>query len=1576
MKKIAFIIAISIITTFMFSCGGGGGGVDDAIDETITITYNANGAESGTVPPSQRGSVSSPPPIQGNIGNLAKNGYILNATSPWNSKADGSGAIYTPGRGYTPENLTLYAQWIPLFNYQVISPVSPSPAMDGAQKSSANAYIKITGLTYEGRQLSDIVIPESIDGYTVVSIGANAFQDCGNIAGISIPENVTTIEDNAFAGCTGITTLIIPRSVTSIGSGTFSGCGGLNSIVLLSTTPPAMGVSAMEGCTATVSVPVTAVDTYKATEGWNTYSSNIAGYSTEIYIVTYDGQGATTQANPSGKEIVPPAVTVGQLPTAPIKTGYNFGGWFTEIEGGGSSFTASTVVSSNITVYAKWDEYNYTVTFNDQGATTPVGETSKIVSSPSTTVDSLPTEPSKGGFYFGGWNTKPDGTGTVFNANTTVSSDITIYAVWLNNPTFTVTFDGQGATTAANPSSKQVVSPAVTVGELPAPPLKTGYIFGGWYNQPEGAGGEFSASTVVTKNTTVYAKWNSYSYTVTFNDQGATTPVGDASKTVTSPNTTVGTLPTEPVNTGYYFGGWNTKSDGSGAAFNADTQVTGDITVYAMWMNNPTFTVTFNGQGATTQANPSTKQVVSPAVTVGELPDPPLKTGYIFGGWYTGQNGTGSLFTTSTIVNSNIAVYAKWDSYSYTVTFDGQGATTAASPTKKTVNSPAVKVGSLPTPPLKTGYNFGGWYNEPEGAGGEFTADTVVTGNKTVYAEWNSYNYTVTFDSQGATTEADPTSKTVSTPSTTVGKLPTSPLKEGYIFDGWYTQPNGKGTKVVVSTIIESDITVYAKWTELFTYNTNVSAITITGLTEEGKKLSSIAIPALIDGKPVTSISTSAFFSCKNLTNITLPNSIISIGSTAFAGCTGITSITIPASVTNIEYTAFQGCTSLTSITISNGVTNIRGFSGCTGLTSITIPDSVTSIGNNAFEYCTGLTSITIPDSVTSIGNHAFSGCTNLSEVTIPDGVTTIGSSAFSGCTGLTSITLPNSVTTIGSSAFSRCTSLSNITIPAGVTRVDNNAFSGCSNIVTINYNAVNCTFMGSAINYVFTGCSKIATLNIGNDVESIPPYAFSGCTGLTSITIPNSVTSIGDNAFSGCTNIRTVIFNATNCTYMGGAKTYYSDKTVFAGCNQFTTLIIGNNVESIPDFAFCSCTSLSVITIPNSVTTIGNYAFSGCSGLTSITIPNSVTTIGSSVFYECTSLSEITIPNSVTSIGDSVFAECTSLSEITIPNSVTTIGSSVFYECTSLASITIPNRVTIINNATFAGCTSLSEITIPDGVTTIVGAAFYGCTNLSSIIIPNSVTTIGSYAFNGCTSLASITIPNRVTIINNATFAGCTSLSEITIPDSVTTIGESAFSGCTGLLNITIPAEVTSIGNKAFSGCSNITSVNYNAVNCTTMGSAGNYVFTGCSKIKTLNIGNAVENIPPYAFSGCNGYFRVTIPDGVTIIRDNTFYDCPGLSGITISASVTSIGNNAFNRTSLVGLDIPKKLTYIGDYAFANSKLGGITFKSTNPPTLEESCFSNTNLSKMFVPSSALSRYKSAYGHFGCDIVVDQWEE
>ncbi len=132
-----------------------------------------------------------------------------------------------------------------------------------------------------------------------------------------------------------------------------------------------------------------------------------------------------------------------------------------------------------------------------------------------------------------------------------------------------------------------------------------------------------------------------------------------------------------------------------------------------------------------------------------------------------------------------------------------------------------------------------------------------------------------------------------------------------------------------------------------FTYTDDGTSITITDYPEGA--VGPAEIPAMIDGKPVTSIGYDyAFLNCSALISVTIPSSVTSIGSRAFFNCNSLTSVTIPSSVTSIGDLVFLNCSSLTSVTIPEGLTSIGqgAFVNCSALTSVTIPSSVTSIGD------------------------------------------------------------------------------------------------------------------------------------------------------------------------------------------------------------------------------------------------------------------------------------------------------------------------------------------------------------------------------------------------------------------------------------------------------------------------------------------------------------------------------------------------------------------------------------------------------------------------------------------------------
>ena len=204
-----------------------------------------------------------------------------------------------------------------------------------------------------------------------------------------------------------------------------------------------------------------------------------------------------------------------------------------------------------------------------------------------------------------------------------------------------------------------------------------------------------------------------------------------------------------------------------------------------------------------------------------------------------------------------------------------------------------------------------------------------------------------------------------------------------------------------------------------------------------------IEIPAKFGDYTVTDIGSWAFDGCP-LTTLSLGKNIKTIGDYAFDDCRNLKNVTIPQSVTSIGYEAFCQCISLETLSfgeksfgenIETNITTIGdyAFDYCIALKSVTIPQSVTSIGKHAFDGCHSLDSLAINGAIESMGKQAFDGCISLKTLKLGENIKTIGNYAFRNCISLTNVTIPEKVTTIGPGTFSWCTHLESITLPAGL---------------------------------------------------------------------------------------------------------------------------------------------------------------------------------------------------------------------------------------------------------------------------------------------------------------------------------------------------------------------------------------------------------------------------------------------------------------------------------------------------------------------------------------------------------------
>ncbi|EAD7779614.1 InlB B-repeat-containing protein [Listeria monocytogenes] len=393
-----------------------------------------------------------------------------------------------------------------------------------------------------------------------------------------------------------------------------------------------------------------------------------------------------------------------------------------------------------------------------------------------------PARPMVEGYSFGGWFEEPNGTGIrwYFAGVPMPAKDVVLYAYFTIN-TYTATLISEERT------ATQPVVYQKKINE-PTKPVKDGYTFIGWYDaETGGKKWDFANDLMPGKNVTLYARFASKTYPMTFDNDGVTT-------TETVDYDGLAEEPTTPTKAGYTFDGWyDAETGGKKWDFAQDKMPANPVTLYARFtMNN--YTATFNNDGTTTTQTVDYQEALTE-------PTEPTKDGYTFDGWYDAQTGGNKWnFATNKMPANNITLYARYSVKSYTATFDKEGTTTT-----QTANYDSLL--TEPAAPTKDGYTFDGWYDaETGGTKWNFATNKMPAKNVTLYARFTVKSYTATFDKDGTTT-----TQTVNYDS--LIQEPTAPTKDGYTFTGWYDAETG-GTKwdFAANKMPAKNVTLYARF--------------------------------------------------------------------------------------------------------------------------------------------------------------------------------------------------------------------------------------------------------------------------------------------------------------------------------------------------------------------------------------------------------------------------------------------------------------------------------------------------------------------------------------------------------------------------------------------------------------------------------------------------------------------------------------------------------------------------------------------------------------------------------------------
>lgn len=476
--------------------------------------------------------------------------------------------------------------------------------------------------------------------------------------------------------------------------------------------------------------------------------------------------------------------------------------------------TVSILRSDNGAVVSSRDYYvnisgqTYTVSYDANGGNNAPASQTKTTGNSITLTNATP---SRSGYAFVTWATRPNGGGNQYAPGATYSrdADVTLYAIWKQN-TFSVTYNANGGTGAPGKQTGTSGEPLVVSSTTPKKNMTLTYDANGgevsetskslsatfkeWNVQKNGKGAGYAPGSNLrsTEDVTLYAQW-------------------------TDPK--AGTLPT-PIGDGMSFIGWYTLPE-NGSRVTASTTITESMTLFAHWNANR-YTIEFYDNDTLL----GTKQMrcgETGTLSYGEVPS---KANHYFVGWTIMKGGPALFKNGESIKNLTkedggvVKFYAVWnEAKTYSVSYDANGGYNAPADqikTEKTDLKLSEKVPSkffiIVLDPNNGGYESG------------YTVDCT-------FVNWATYsNGSGTIYAPGATYKNDADIKLYAKWSNPkFGKLPT-PEKDGYIFAGWYTAIEG-GSRVTENTTVSDamineygDMTLYAHWRERKSYSVTYDA--------------------------------------------------------------------------------------------------------------------------------------------------------------------------------------------------------------------------------------------------------------------------------------------------------------------------------------------------------------------------------------------------------------------------------------------------------------------------------------------------------------------------------------------------------------------------------------------------------------------------------------------------------------------------------------------------------------------------------------------------------------------------------
>ena len=431
--------------------------------------------------------------------------------------------------------------------------------------------------------------------------------------------------------------------------------------------------------------------------------------------ITFENNGHGEQIPTITDKYILPDV----LPTL-TEEGYKFIGWYYD-QALTKVADSNDILKSNVTLYAKWEEFKYTVNFDlngVEGSISPmeVGYNKEII---------IPScDISNAGYNFVGWNTKADGSGDAYESytkvvNLTTEDSITLYAIWEKaSHTLTIQFNN-GASDLTLELLYGELIPSVNE------PFKPNSEFEGWFTNIDGdiQSFTFGTATMPNHNLVVFAKYIgeiTVTYIVSDETYASTTGyAGEAITTVIAPNVL-----------GHSFNGWFMDEDFE-TPFNLVSFPENNTIIYGKTTPNQ-ITISFNGNGQTSGS--MAQQIRTYGSNVALNSNTFVKTGYKFLGWSTSSNSESVEYVDGydkdIISEGSITLYAVWERLVFNVVYDNNGHGTKPQELKGVCQLP----NQLPIL-VEEGFIFIGWYYDQTFTN-QAKVNDELTKNTTLYAKW------------------------------------------------------------------------------------------------------------------------------------------------------------------------------------------------------------------------------------------------------------------------------------------------------------------------------------------------------------------------------------------------------------------------------------------------------------------------------------------------------------------------------------------------------------------------------------------------------------------------------------------------------------------------------------------------------------------------------------------------------------------------------------------------------------------------------------------------------------------------